>query len=122
MFFYQIIHIRNQQKQFIQKPAYQNPNNLHHGRQHQSWREYSPIPSSLLHGFYSLESWLRNLPCPSVTHGSKPSLTRQLLTVYHQQNFANRPKEEVKEIASKGGQSNHSGGFANMDPDKQVSP
>ena len=36
-------------------------------------------------------------------------------------NFANRPKEEVQNIASKGGQSNHSGGFASMDPDKQVS-
>ena len=36
-------------------------------------------------------------------------------------NFANRPKEEVQEIASKGGKSSHSGGFANMDPDKQVS-
>ncbi|KAF4455581.1 conidiation-specific protein 10 [Fusarium austroafricanum] len=29
------------------------------------------------------------------------------------------PKEEVQEIASKGGQASHSGGFANMDPDKQ---
>jgi general stress protein YciG len=35
-------------------------------------------------------------------------------------NFANRPKEEVQEIARKGGQSSHSGGFASMDPDKQV--
>src|SRR2546423_1920883 len=34
-------------------------------------------------------------------------------------NFANRPKEEVQEIASKGGQSS-AGGFASMDPDKQV--
>ncbi|CAH0050280.1 unnamed protein product [Clonostachys solani] len=42
-------------------------------------------------------------------------------------NFANRPTEEVKNIASKGGQSGHSkgdqsshkGGFASMDPDKQ---
>lgn len=33
-------------------------------------------------------------------------------------NFANRPKEEVREIASMGGKA--SGGFANMDPDKQV--
>lgn len=31
------------------------------------------------------------------------------------------PKEEVREIASKGGQASHSGGFASMDPDKQVS-
>jgi hypothetical protein len=31
------------------------------------------------------------------------------------------PKEEVQEIASKGGQASHSGGFASMDPDKQVS-
>jgi len=35
-------------------------------------------------------------------------------------NFKNRPKEEVQEIASKGGQSS-AGGFASMDPDKQVS-
>ena len=34
-------------------------------------------------------------------------------------NFANRPKEEVREIASKGGKAS-SGGFANMDPEKQV--
>jgi len=33
-------------------------------------------------------------------------------------NFANRPKEEVQEIPSKGGQSS-AGGFASMDPDKQ---
>jgi len=35
-------------------------------------------------------------------------------------NFA-RPKEEVQEIASNGGQASHSGGFASMDPDMQVS-
>jgi hypothetical protein len=35
-------------------------------------------------------------------------------------NFANRPKEEVQNIASKGGQASHTGGFASMDPDKQV--
>ena len=35
-------------------------------------------------------------------------------------NFANRPKEEVQQIASKGGQSSHSGGFASMDADKQA--
>jgi general stress protein YciG len=35
-------------------------------------------------------------------------------------NFANRSTEEVKNIASKGGQSSHSGGFASMDSDKQV--
>ncbi|EKG14215.1 hypothetical protein MPH_08590 [Macrophomina phaseolina MS6] len=34
-------------------------------------------------------------------------------------NFANRPKDEVREIASKGGQSSHNSGFASMDPDKQ---
>ncbi|KEZ40376.1 hypothetical protein SAPIO_CDS8230 [Scedosporium apiospermum] len=34
-------------------------------------------------------------------------------------NFANWPKEDLKETASKGGQSSHSGGFASMDPDKQ---
>lgn len=36
-------------------------------------------------------------------------------------NFANRPKEEVQDIASKGGHSSHHSGFASMDPDKQVS-
>lgn len=35
-------------------------------------------------------------------------------------NFANRPHEEVENIAQKGGQSSHSGGFASMDTDKQV--
>lgn len=35
-------------------------------------------------------------------------------------NFANRPHDEVSNIAKKGGQSSHSGGFASMDPDKQV--
>jgi hypothetical protein len=35
-------------------------------------------------------------------------------------NFANRSKEEVSEIGRKGGQSSHSGGFASMDPQKQV--
>ena len=35
-------------------------------------------------------------------------------------NFANRPKEEVRDIASKGGQSSTGGGFASMDSDKQV--
>ncbi|KAF2624896.1 conidiation-specific protein 10 [Macroventuria anomochaeta] len=34
-------------------------------------------------------------------------------------NFANRPKEEVQNIASKGGQASHNGGFASMDADKQ---
>lgn len=34
-------------------------------------------------------------------------------------NFANRPREEVQNIASKGGQASHSGGFASMDPQKQ---
>jgi len=33
-------------------------------------------------------------------------------------NFANRPKEEVREIAAKGGHASHSGGFASMDPEK----
>lgn len=36
-------------------------------------------------------------------------------------NFANRSHEEVQNIARKGGQASHSGGFASMDPDKQVS-
>lgn len=36
-------------------------------------------------------------------------------------NFANRPTEEVQEIASKGGQTgSENKGFASMDPDKQV--
>jgi general stress protein YciG len=35
-------------------------------------------------------------------------------------NFANRPHEEVENIARKGGQSSHQGGFASMDPNKQV--
>ncbi|KAG9381420.1 Conidiation-specific protein 10 [Pyrenophora tritici-repentis] len=34
-------------------------------------------------------------------------------------NFANRPKEEVKAAAQKGGEHSHSGGFASMDADKQ---
>ncbi|KAF3031798.1 hypothetical protein E8E12_002487 [Didymella heteroderae] len=34
-------------------------------------------------------------------------------------NFANRSKEEVQKIASKGGQASHNGGFASMDADKQ---
>ncbi|KAI0911767.1 conidiation-specific protein 10 [Ustulina deusta] len=34
-------------------------------------------------------------------------------------NFANRPKEEVHEIASKDGQASHKGGFVGMDPEKQ---
>ena len=36
-------------------------------------------------------------------------------------NFANRPTEEVSNIAKQGGQASHQGGFASMDPDKQVS-
>jgi general stress protein YciG len=35
-------------------------------------------------------------------------------------NFAHRPKEEVQAAAKKGGENSHSGGFASMDPDKQV--
>lgn len=34
-------------------------------------------------------------------------------------NFANRPKEDIQAAAQKGGQSS-AGGFASMDPDKQV--
>ncbi|KAF2010944.1 hypothetical protein BU24DRAFT_466698 [Aaosphaeria arxii CBS 175.79] len=34
-------------------------------------------------------------------------------------NFANRPKEEVQNIAKKGGEASHLGGFASMDADKQ---
>jgi general stress protein YciG len=36
-------------------------------------------------------------------------------------NFSNRPHEEVENIARKGGQSSHQGGFASMYADKQVS-
>jgi hypothetical protein len=35
-------------------------------------------------------------------------------------NFANRPHEEVSRIAQQGGHASHRGGFASMDPDKQV--
>jgi general stress protein YciG len=35
-------------------------------------------------------------------------------------NFSNRPEEEVQNIASKGGKSSHSGGFASMDSRRQV--
>lgn len=35
-------------------------------------------------------------------------------------NFANRPHEEVENIAQKGGQASHQGGFASMDTQKQV--
>jgi general stress protein YciG len=48
----------------------------------------------------------------------------QAINMTHNQNpgnFANRPEEEVQEIARKGGQSSHRGGFASMDPDKQGS-
>ncbi|CAI7592162.1 unnamed protein product [Penicillium glandicola] len=34
-------------------------------------------------------------------------------------NFANRPHEEVENIARKGGQTSHQGGFASMEADKQ---
>ena len=37
-------------------------------------------------------------------------------------NFSNRPREEVQNIGKKGGQSSHTGGFASMDPSKQVIP
>lgn len=37
-------------------------------------------------------------------------------------NFSNRPREEVQNIGKKGGQSSHTGGFASMDPSKQVCP
>lgn len=35
-------------------------------------------------------------------------------------NFANRSHEEVESIAAKGGHASHSGGFHNMDPQKQA--
>ncbi|KAL2134839.1 hypothetical protein VTI74DRAFT_10735 [Chaetomium olivicolor] len=34
-------------------------------------------------------------------------------------NFANRPKEEVRAAAAKGGAASHTGGFASMDPEQQ---
>ncbi|PKY03169.1 hypothetical protein P168DRAFT_328237 [Aspergillus campestris IBT 28561] len=34
-------------------------------------------------------------------------------------NFANRPHEEVENIAKQGGRSSHEGGFHHMDPNKQ---
>ncbi|OJJ00304.1 hypothetical protein ASPVEDRAFT_164975 [Aspergillus versicolor CBS 583.65] len=34
-------------------------------------------------------------------------------------NFLNRPPGEVEDIARKGGQQSHAGGFASMDTDKQ---
>lgn len=37
-------------------------------------------------------------------------------------NFANRPHEQVEDIARKGGQSSHNSGFAHMDESKQVRP
>lgn len=36
-------------------------------------------------------------------------------------NFANRPHEEVENIARKGGQTSNQGGFASMEADRQVS-
>lgn len=52
-------------------------------------------------------------------HENHPSNQKQELPGHgNPGNFANRPKEEVREIASMGGKA--SGGFANMDPDKQV--
>lgn len=35
-------------------------------------------------------------------------------------NFANRPHEQVEDIARKGGQSSHNSGFAHIDESKQV--
>lgn len=57
---------------------------------------------------------------------SLPFIKKQIAKMSSQNsnpgNFANRPKEEVRNIASKGGQSGHANkGFASMDPDKQVS-
>ncbi|KAL6717536.1 hypothetical protein ACLMJK_005451 [Lecanora helva] len=53
----------------------------------------------------------------SYKHPSKPLSTMADNT--NPGNFANRAKDEVQNIAQKGGQSSHAGGFANMDPDKQ---
>ncbi|KAF2083720.1 hypothetical protein K490DRAFT_50915 [Saccharata proteae CBS 121410] len=39
---------------------------------------------------------------------------------FHPGNFTNRPREEVSEIASIGGQAGRKGGFAAMDSDWQV--
>lgn len=35
-------------------------------------------------------------------------------------NFANRPRREVRDIGTKGGQQSHAGGFASMEAGKQV--
>merc|ERR1712187_744454 len=49
------------------------------------------------------------LPCHTFTMSDNPNPG----------NFANRPHEEVENIARKGGQSSHQSGFASMDPNKQ---
>jgi hypothetical protein len=54
--------------------------------------------------------------CQPVRIAALSSPAEQLLTGFS----STSPKEEVREIASKGGQASHSGGFASMDPDKQV--
>merc|ERR1712187_57074 len=48
-----------------------------------------------------------------------PQLRTEMSSNWNPGNFANRPQEEVEDLASKGGQHSHQGGFANMDPSKQ---
>lgn len=45
---------------------------------------------------------------------------RNMATNDNPGNFANRPKEDVKAAAQKGGEHSHGGGFASMDAEKQV--
>merc|ERR1712187_985345 len=48
-----------------------------------------------------------------------PQLRTKMASNWNPGNFANRPQEEVENLASKGGQHSHQGGFASMDPSKQ---
>ncbi|KAI9150333.1 Conidiation-specific 10 protein [Paramyrothecium foliicola] len=60
-----------------------------------------------------------NSPLQTIAHQFNHYPTNNMTGNTNPGNFANRPKEEVQEIASKGGQASHSGGFASMDADKQ---
>lgn len=64
-------------------------------------------PSATLSKLFPQPNFICQTKFVSMTENTNPA------------NFANRPKEEVQEIASKGGQASHSGCFASMDPDKQ---
>jgi general stress protein YciG len=64
------------------------------------------------------------IPISIITAAAAEETNKEKLTIMSSNtnpaNFANRPTEEVSEIGRKGGQASHSGGFASMDPDKQV--